>query len=99
MIGTVQKPMIPSTLRLVLSEVDAVFLALRTQALLALALHSIYKTAGKEAEFVRTDPSQTLKPPRVILERLKNMIEQKDIAITVTLISILAAVSWALGLV
>ena len=82
-----------------MSEVDAVFLALRTQALLALALHSIYKTAGKEAEFVRTDPSQTLKPPRVILERLKNMIEQKDIAITVTLISILAAVSWALGLV
>ena len=81
-----------------MSEVDAVFLALRTQALLALALHSIYKTAGKEAEFVRTDPSHTLKPPRVILDRLQNMLEQKDIAITVILVSILAAVSWGLGL-
>jgi len=81
-----------------LSEVDAVFLALRTQALLALALHSIFKTAGKEAEFVRTDPSHTLKPPRVILDRLQNMLEQKDIAITVILVSILAAVSWGLGL-
>ena len=76
-----------------MSEVDTVLLALRTQALLALALHSIYKTAGKEAEFVRIAPSQTLKPPRVILERVRNMIEQKDIAITVILVSILAAVS------
>jgi len=81
-----------------LSGVDAAFL-LGTQALLALALHSVYKTASREAEFVRNDSSQTLNPPKVILERFRTMVEQRDIAITVLLISILAAVSWIVGVV
>jgi len=80
-----------------LSEVDTVLLVLRAQAFLALALHSVYKTASREAEFVRTDSSQTPNPPRVILERFRSMIEQRDIAVTVLLITILAAVTWAIG--
>lgn len=74
-----------------------VFLVLRTQALLALAVHSVYKTARKEAEFVRTDSSRSQNPPTVILERFRSMVEQKDIAVTILLITILVAATWAVG--
>jgi len=77
-----------------LSEIDTALFLLKTQALFVLGLHSLYKTVDLEAKEAMRESRQTLKPPQVILERFRSIIEQRDVAITVLIVSILAAVAW-----